>query len=241
MSKTEKPQPKYDTVNSTYFCVIQFYSGNTITGYSLKIGYTEPKDKETCLFNMFIRLLKQGYMRPGPFYNSRGNLIEDVDRIEFYNNQTGAPVYTFYPRFAEPEFEAGLSIRFMEKVEDFYQDWNKGLPFDDLYAKYYISRVRKQKAKFELEKPRFYSMSALTNYCKKLIEEGETPGEVENYKRLYKQKWFGENGTVDPNSMKKYQQEARRSNHADEVNKMTNPYENKARARINNINKGRNL
>jgi hypothetical protein len=195
--------------------VIVFKSGQPLNGYSLKIGYTEPKDKEVCLSNFFIRLLKQGYMRDGVFYTTTGNLIEPVDRIEMYQNNTYNEVYTFWPRFAEPNFEAGLSTRFIQKIEDFYRDWNNGMDFTALYDKYYVSRVRKRKAKYDLSAPRFFSRNALNEYAKKLIEDGENPGEVQQYVKHYGHKFLDDaTGFVKQELLKNMKISANRANYA---------------------------
>lgn len=215
MKKTRSE--KYDTINSTYIFITVFESGQTMTGYSLKIGYTEPKDKETCLSNLFIRLLKQGYMRDGHFTTTTGHQIEKVSRIEFYYNQSNEEVYTFYPRFAEPSFEAGLSTRFIQKIEDLYQDLNRKMDFTDLYNKYYISRVRKKKEKYDLSAPRFYSRNALNEYAKTLIEDGEPQGMVQQYVNTYSNKFLDSNGRLDQRWITQIKTESNRAKHAKKV------------------------
>lgn len=190
-----RPTRKPDKKNSTYYCETIFTSGNTMTGWSKMIGFTEPKDKETCLFNMYLRLFQSGYNRHGNHVNTVGKEIEPVQCIIFFKNHIHQPVYTFYPQFAEPEFEAGWSHKFMEKIESFYQDLNRGMALNDLIKKYYVSRTRPEKPKFGLDKPRFYSDAALINYGVKLVGDGEAPGEVKKWQQDYRDKFF-ENGKL---------------------------------------------
>jgi hypothetical protein len=193
----QKSSRKPDKKNSTYYCETIFESGNFMTGWSKMIGFTEPKDKETCLFNMYLRLFQLGYGQKGKSINTVGKEIEPVQCIVFFKNHVHQAVYTFYPHYAEPEYEAGWSLKFMEKIESFYKDLNRRMSVNDLMKKYYVSRTRPEKPKYQLDKPRFFSSQALEQYCLALISDGEEVGRVKKYKIDYSEKFF-ENGKLKP-------------------------------------------
>ena len=205
--------PKYDTINSTYIIITVFESGNEMIGYSCRKGFTEPKSKETCLLNIFIRLYQQGYFRLGQFFTKNGNPIEPVERMEFYSRETNELVFTFYPSYYEPVFTHGWTLKFLQKIDDMFQDINQGISVSALYDKYYVGRVRPQRPTYDLSAPRFFSQAALNQYARKLLQDGEAPGLVEGFVKSYANKFF-ENGVLSPEVMKSQQTDKLFKDHA---------------------------
>ena len=209
--------PKYDTTNSTFYIITVFESGNDMTGYSCRKGFTEPKNKETCLLNILIRLYMQGYLRFGQFFTKNGNPIEPVARIEFYLRETNELVFTFHPSYYEPVFTFGWTLKFLQKIDDMYREINQGISADDLYNKYYVGRVRVERPTYDLSSPRFFSQAALNQYARKLIAEGEEPGMVEGFVKMYAQKFF-ENGVLSTAILKQEQARQNQKDYARRVN-----------------------
>ncbi len=199
-------------------------------GYSKMVGYTEPIDKGTCLFNMHFRLWEQGYMREGKHLNTRGTLIMPVEYMAYYRNHTNVPVYFFFPTHAEPQMGYEWPIRFVEKIDSFYQDMLSGASLADLRNKYYVSRTKAAlvQDQFDLTRPRFYSDIALRGYADGLRKKN-VPGKlIEDFVAKYSQKFFI-NGRIDPKIVEEYRTQFNHSQHAQRVNEADGVSASKAR------------
>lgn len=209
-----------DKENSTFYCQTNFADSaqKPMIGYSKMIGYTEPKDKCTCLFNMHFRLWEQGYMRTGKHYNTRGNLINPVAYMAYYRNHTNVPVYFFFPSYAEPQIGFNWPIQFIEKVESFYQDIAAGASLGDLRSRYFVTRVKAVLVQddLDLSNPRFYSDVSLQGYADSLKKKNFPPQVIQEYVKAYTKKFFI-NGKMNPDIFEEYRKQQKTSLHAQEV------------------------
>jgi hypothetical protein len=174
-----------DSMNSEYMHLIYFeHRPNPMPGYSGKAGYREKQNSIDNFINYVLRLMKNSYY-PGS--------TRDIEEMRFFQREGQEMIVRMLPGAPlwEPKYITDEKWKKARKVVDEIFDLlEKKWPLIKIQDFLMVKRKEKESFNATDMTPHFTSDKALVRYCEILLKKGYAAGEVENYLRNYRTKYF---------------------------------------------------
>lgn len=177
----------HDSENSKFKHFIYFeFKSTVLTGYSGKVGMREKDNEIDNFINYLLRLMKSNYY-PGS--------TREIDRMDYYVNADDVLIVSLRKGYAawEPKFLFEPKWKKAQRViEEMYDLLEKRWPLVQIDDKLRIKAKPKQTFDPADLTPRFTSDKSLVKHCEELVRKGYAHGEVEQYLRNYRTKYFNQ-------------------------------------------------
>lgn len=182
---------QWDKRDSTFMQRIFFTNGRVLTGYSKRMDHNESPDDLKVLRNWVLRMLRDGYL------DKRNPQKTDIDRIEYYLNETQEHVFTLHYEYFECVNEIFFNSKYYQPfvafLEEFYRLINQGRSSQDIYSRLYLRARVKATDPLDFQKKRFTNPDQLKKYVQEMVSlKGYSSVEVDHFVLKYSQKHFGE-------------------------------------------------
>jgi hypothetical protein len=188
MSNFKRQAAIWDKENSLIVQKIEFENGKIITGYSRRVGWSEPDDICKVLCNMMLRMVQEGYLVES---DTRKDKIEC---IEYYINDYPKliPIVTCFYKHKEFEYKTieGLpeGKNIVNKVNKIYETLKSGEIDKTIINNY---QRKKERYALDINNGKYRTPNDLWEFCLVCIERKRYPSqEVLQFAVQYLNKYF---------------------------------------------------